>query len=93
MEKADRYVKAGDWEEAANIWRALADKKDQATAGRAAHNLALAAERNGNLPAALEWAKTAYVKFGNKASQAYIRTLEQRIADQARLNYQMKDRT
>jgi hypothetical protein len=93
MEKADRYVKAGDWEEAANIWRALTEKRDQATAGRAAHNLALAAERNGNLPAALEWARKAYAKFGNKASQAYIRILEQRIADQARLNYQMKERT
>lgn len=93
MEKADLYVKAGDWEEAAAIWRTLTEKKDQATAGRAAHNLALAAERNGNLPAALEWARKAYAKYGNKASQGYIRILEQRISDQARLNYQMKERT
>lgn len=93
MEKADRYAKAGDWEEAALVWRKLTESKDQKTAGRAAHNLALAAERNGNLPAALEWARKAYAKYGNKASQAYIRILEQRIADQARLNYQMKERT
>lgn len=93
MEDADRYAKAGNWEAAAKVWRKLTDAQDQKTAGRAAHNLALAAERTGNLPAALEWARKAYAKFGNKASQGYIRVLEQRIADQARLNYQLKERT
>ena len=93
MENADRYAKAGDWEAAAKVWRKLTEARDQKTAGRAAHNLALAAERSGNLPAALEWARKAFAKYGNKASQAYIRVLEQRIADQARLNYQMKERT
>ena len=93
MEKADRYAKAGNWEEAAEVWRKLTENRDAKIAGRAAHNLALAAERSGNLPAALEWARKAYAKYGNKASQAYIRILEQRISDQARLNYQLKERT
>ena len=93
MERANRYVKTGDWEEAAKIWRDLVRSRDSKTAGRAAHNLAVAAERLGALPTALDWAKKAYNEYGNKASQSYILVLEQRIADQARLDYQLKTRT
>ncbi len=93
MERANRYVISGNWEEAAAIWRELTNQRDQKTAGRAAHNLAVAAERLGALPTALDWAKQAYTKFGNKASQSYILILEQRIADQQRLDYQLKTRT
>lgn len=93
MERADRFVKSGDWDEAANIWRGLVDSADPKTAGRAAHNLALAAERKGNLPGALEWAKKAYSQYGNKASKPYQDILTQRIYDQDRLNYQLKTRT
>ncbi len=93
MERAHRYVQSGEWEEAAKIWKGLINAPDQKIAGRAAHNLAVAAERIGNLPGALDWAKKAYNQYGNKASQSYIYTLEQRIADQDRLNYQLKART
>lgn len=93
MERANRYVKTGSWDQAAEIWKDLTRTADQKTAGRAAHNLAVAAERLGALPLALDWAKQAFVKYGNKASQSYIQILEQRIADQQRLDYQLKTRT
>ena len=93
MERANRYTKTGSWDQAAEIWKELTRSGDSKTAGRAAHNLAVAAERLGALPTALDWAKQAYLKYGNKASQSYIQILEQRIADQQRLDYQLKTRT
>ena len=91
MEQAHRLTQAGKWEEAAEIWHdLLSSARDSKTKGKAAHNLALALERNGNLKEAEDWASKAYTQYGNKTSQAYVYTLQQRISDQERLDYQLK---
>ena len=59
--------------------------------GYAAYNLALAAEVQGDLDVALDWAKKSYSDFRNKKALSYSRVLQQRIYDQARLKEQMGD--
>lgn len=91
MEQAHRLTQSNKWEEAAEIWQDLLNNaRDSKTKGKAAHNIALALERNGNLKEAEDWASKAYTQYGNKTSQAYVYTLQQRISDQERLDYQLK---
>ncbi|MEZ4949561.1 MAG: DUF6340 family protein [Saprospiraceae bacterium] len=91
MEKATNLVKRGEWNRAAQIWRSLiAESNDPKTRGRAAHNMAVAAEREGQLESALDWAEKAYFDFGNKGSKSYVDYLNFRINDQRRLNEQME---
>lgn len=91
MERAGRYAKANQWEEAAEIWRDLINNAREAkTAGKAAHNMAVAAERAGHLESALDWANKAYLEFGNKGSRDYGRDLQWRIEDAKRVEEQMK---
>ena len=58
-------------------------------AGRACHNMALAAEKRGDLHKALDWAKKAYYDHGEKRSANYITVLKRRIDDQAKLQQQL----
>jgi hypothetical protein len=91
MEEAFRYTKVNQWDKASDVWVGLVnDARDYKTKGKAAINLAVAAERDGNLTKALDWAQKAYSTFGNKQAQNYIATLQQRISDQERLMYQYK---
>ena len=91
MEKAGRHAQSGEWDKAAEIWRAISQNApDEKTGGMAAINMAVANEREGKLNYALEWAQKAYSQFGFKPARNYIRTLEQRINDQNKLNMQLK---
>jgi len=91
MEQAHRLTQANKWEEAADIWNdLLSSASDPKTKGKAAHNIALALERNGNLKEAEDWASKAFTKYGNKVSQGYVNVIQQRISDQERLDYQLK---
>lgn len=91
MEEAHRLTQANKWEDAAKIWHdLLSSARDPKTKGKAAHNLALALERNGNLKEAEDWASKAYTQYGNKTSQSYVYVIQQRISDQERLDYQLK---
>ena len=90
MEKAARYTKTDNWERAAEIWKAMLNSSvDPKTPGKAAHNLAVAAERMGQLQYALDWAQRAYTEYGHKSSQNYVRQLEQRINDSRKVKMQM----
>ncbi len=89
FKKAYRLVKNDNWEEASEIWNRYTGSPDPKIAGRATYNLALAAEMNGNLESALEWAKKAYQDYNIKMAREYIRTLEIRIADQEKLKKQL----
>lgn len=91
MEKAARYVKANDWNSAAQLWRHLVTNAvEDKTAGKASLNMAVAAERESHLAKALEWAQKSYINHNNKKAKSYIRILEQRIRDEKRLAEQMK---
>lgn len=93
MKQATRYAQGGDWEKAANIWKNIEPRAkagdNRKAAGRAAFNMAVAAEKNGNLDIALDWAQKAWNDYGNKKARNYIYTIKQRQNDARKLEYQM----
>ncbi|MFZ2900916.1 MAG: DUF6340 family protein [Saprospiraceae bacterium] len=93
MSRASRLADSGNWEEAMEIWTGLVSRADMKTAGRAAHNIAVAHERIGLLEEALSWAEKAWTSYGNKSSRNYMGVLRQRIEDDRRVRSQMPSRT
>jgi hypothetical protein len=91
LEKASRYAKQGNWDEAAEIWKNTVNSSDPKIAGYAAFNLALSYEMNGDLNFALKWAEKSYYDFNNKKARNYINTIKSRMADEKRLDKQLKD--
>ncbi len=89
IEKAKRYVKSNQWDEAIATWSKHVDDADDKIAGKAMYNLALGYEVKGDLDKALEWAKKSYVLFPKGSTQTYIRTIKRRMYDQQRLDQQM----
>jgi len=93
MQMGDRFVKTGDWEKAVAVWKDLVTNAiDPKTAGKAAHNIAVASERYDRLELALDWAQKAYTQYGNKNSRNYIRVIEQRMNDKRKVAQQMGNR-
>jgi len=90
FKEAKRYVKLDDWKGAAKIWSRLTNSLDPKIAGRSCHNMALAAEMEGNLQLAIEWATKAYKTFHINRELTYINQLTNRLSQQDRLKDQMK---
>lgn len=96
MQTATRYAESHDWDKAAEAWkkielRASSDGHRKA-AGRAAFNMAVVAETQGNLDVALEWARKSWQTYGNKKARGYIQTLLQRQHDAERAADQMNNK-
>jgi hypothetical protein len=91
LEHAARYARQGNWDKAAETWETLLNDPDKKIAGQAAYNLALAAEMSGNLEEALKWAEKSYYDYGIKRARNYINIIKGRIADEQRLDKQLKD--
>ncbi|MBK6931187.1 MAG: hypothetical protein IPH12_10040 [Saprospirales bacterium] len=91
MEQAARLAQDGKWDRAADIWKKIeATAKDNPkAAGRAAYNMAVMAEVNGNLDIAQEWAEKAWNQYGNKKARSYIEVIRQRQSDAKKAEYQM----
>ncbi len=91
MSKATRYAQSGDWDRAAAIWKDIAERpgNDKKAAGRAAYNMAVAAEVKGNFDVALVWAQKAWNDYGNKKARSYIYMIRRRQTDANKLEYQM----
>ena len=89
MERAARYAKTGEWDQASEVWTSLVNTADEKNRGRAAYNMAVANEREGQLRAALQWARRAYTDFGNKKARNYVDLIRQRIFEQERVEEQM----
>lgn len=91
MQQAARYARGNSWERAMEIWKSIEAKagENRKAAGRAAYNMAVAAEKSGNLDIALEWAKKAWNDYGNKKARQYIYLIQQRQDDARKVEYQM----
>lgn len=91
MKLAGKKVKhINDWKNAMEIWKKEALNTDTKIAWHACYNMAVGCEREGNLQAALEWANKAY-NIGHKGDAAQlVNALNYRIAEQRRLDEQMK---
>lgn len=90
FEQAKRLVKVNDWKGAADLWLKQTTNSGPKIAGYACYNMALASEMDGNLEAAIEWAKKAYVDYKIGNALHYLTILQQRLNDQYRLDEQMK---
>ncbi len=92
MKSAARYLQDRDIEKATGLWKrviALSATTNRKAAGRAAYNMAVAAEISGNLDLALEWANKAYREYGNKKAREYINTIKRRQNDARKVDAQM----
>lgn len=90
MAEAARLAQVDRWAEAARIWQPIAeDPAYPKAAGRAAYNMALASEWEGQLRLAISWADRAYTQYGNKQARDYANLLRRRQAEQEQLREQM----
>ena len=91
MKKASRFAQSRDWNKAAEAWKLVEARAadNRKAAGRAAYNMAFAAEMQGELDIATDWAKRAWEQHGNKKAKRYINILAQRKRDVETVEYQM----
>ncbi len=90
LKEAKIYVKADDWPAAREIWMGMAEDPDPKLRGKAEFNLALAAEVEGMLGRAVEWARLAAEHHPKPKLRGYLYTLEARWAAQELLREQLE---
>ncbi|MFC2081145.1 DUF6340 family protein [Bacteroidota bacterium] len=85
-----RMMEVNDWDAAkAALQRTVETGKKRKTLGRAAHNMAVVFEIEGNLPEAKSWAQTAWGKYKNKKSRDYLYDINHRINQNQILEQQL----
>ncbi|MFS4447479.1 DUF6340 family protein [Maribacter sp. 2307UL18-2] len=87
--KAGEIMASGDIDSAAALWRKDAENSNKKIKGRACHNMAVGMEFEGKLIAAHEWATKANQNLNDKASQSYLKELENRLDRQPIVEAQM----
>lgn len=75
---ARRKAQVGKWDEAGDLWKKETDNSKLKVAGRAAYNMAIINEINGDLDSALKWAQKSYGDYNNKLALRYVHILENR---------------
>ncbi len=75
---ARRKAQVGKWDEAGDLWKKETDNSKLKVAGRAAYNMAIINEINGDLDSALKWAQKSYEDYNNKLALRYVHILENR---------------
>lgn len=91
LKAAKRYINAGDWDGAAELWERDVNHIKSKVAGRATYNLALISEIEGDLEKAIEWANISYLTHNNKKALVYVNILKDRLEKQKELEEQMKN--
>lgn len=94
MQQAKRYAESGQWQKAADIWQKIVEKSadNRDAAGKAAFNLAVFHEVQGNLDEARKWAQKSYADFGNKKAKSYNNELRERQDDARKTESQMNNK-
>ena len=87
--RGKRLAQTGAWNEAARLWEQELNHPKEKIAGRAAYNMAIINEINGNLDEAIQWAGDAYSIYGNRDALRYLRILQNRQNQQQRLEAQL----
>lgn len=91
LQIAKRKAQTGNWDGAAEMWLKDTEHPKAKIAGRAYYNMAISAEINGNLDAAIGWAQQAYENYGDRLALRYVRILQDRKARNERLKQQLED--
>jgi hypothetical protein len=76
---AKRKAQMGQWDEAGDLWKKETGNPRMKIAGRAAYNMAIINEINGDLNEALNWARKAWGDYNVKLALDYVRILENRL--------------
>jgi hypothetical protein len=84
-----RMMEVNDWYAAKEALFQAVENGHRKTKGKAAHNLAVVCEIEGNLEDAKGWAQEAWGKYKNKKSKDYLYDLNRRINQAARVDQQM----
>jgi len=83
-----RRAQTGNWDGAAELWEKDIDHPKTKIAGRAAYNMAIINEINGDLNKAIEWASKSYTDYNNKNALSYLKVLKQRLNKNEQLRQQ-----
>lgn len=75
---ARRKAQMGLWDEAGDLWQKETGSSSRKIAGRAAYNMAIISEINGDVDAALGWAQKAWGDYNIKLALDYVRILQNR---------------
>ncbi len=90
LKEAKQLVKADQWNKAGKIWeRVFEDESDDKLKAKAAYNMALSFEREGNLDRAIRWQGKAARHWQKGRIISYGSTLEARRQAAIRLEQQM----
>lgn len=89
MAAGARALQLNKWDDAEFQWRKAYDMGDEKLKAKAAYNLALVAEINGQLPLAKEWADKSYMLHGLKKGLQYSTIIQNRIYEAEKLNQQL----
>lgn len=92
INKGYAQASAGNWIDAAYLWREALTVQDDKVRAKASFNLALASEMEGLLEPALGWAKESYRFFPDTLNATYIKILEERLESQKEIILQMEGR-
>jgi hypothetical protein len=85
-----RMMEVNDWEAARTaLLYAAENGRKRKTRGRAAHNLAVVYEIEGDLAESKSWAQAAWGKYKNKDSREYLYDINQRINESQILDQQL----
>jgi hypothetical protein len=85
LEMGARMMDVNNWKSAIDYLKLALESPKRKVQGRAAHNLAVVYEINGELETAKKWAQDAWGLYKNKDSRNYSFILGQRIEEQAML--------
>jgi hypothetical protein len=75
---AKRRAQMGNWDGAGELWLKETENSSMKIAGRAAYNMAIISEINGNVDAAISWAVKSYEDYNNKQAREYVNILKNR---------------
>jgi hypothetical protein len=89
LKDAARFVEKEQWFKATRLWNQVAEDSNPVKAGKAAHNIAVAYEKDDNLDQALAWIAFADSITENKYTEEYKVVLEKRILKKASLDLQL----
>ncbi|MFW5805575.1 MAG: DUF6340 family protein [Bacteroidales bacterium] len=91
MKKAKQFVKNEEWDKAASLWKQYTNSSDTKLAARCSYNMAVAAEINGNIDVAIDWAKKSLELNDSYTTRAYINLLHKRKQDIRKLKEQLEN--
>jgi|WetSurMetagenome_2_1015567.scaffolds.fasta_scaffold136471_2 hypothetical protein len=89
LQQASLLAMNDKWDDAAAVWNALAEGKKRRQASHAAYNMALAWEREDDLPQAVLWISYADSLLSSGKTLAYKKILEVRLKNRELLDLQM----